>query len=30
MGLPFSEEILIDKQDIENFISEKEQLEGDF
>lgn len=30
LGLPFSEEILIDKQDIENFISEKEQLEGDF
>ena len=30
LGLPFSEEILIDKQDIETFISEKEQLEGDF
>jgi len=28
--LPFSEEILVDKQDIESFISEKEQLEGDF
>ena len=30
VGLPFSEEILVDKQDIETFISEKEQLEGDF
>jgi hypothetical protein len=29
LGLPFSEEILVDKQDIESFISEKEQLEGD-
>lgn len=24
LGLPFSEEILVDKQDIETFISEKE------
>jgi hypothetical protein len=30
LGLPFSEEILIDKQDIETFISDKEQLESDF
>lgn len=30
LGLPFSEEILVDKQDIETFVSEKEQLEGDF
>jgi cilia- and flagella-associated protein 57 len=30
LGLPFSEEILVDKQDIETFISDKEQLEGDF
>lgn len=30
VGLPFSEEILVNKQDIESFISEKEQLEGDF
>ena len=29
LALPFSEEILVDKQDIETFISEKEQLEGD-
>jgi hypothetical protein len=30
VGLPYSEEILVDKQDIESFVSEKEQLEGDF
>jgi hypothetical protein len=30
LGLPFSEEILIDKQDIENFITDKENLEGEF
>jgi hypothetical protein len=30
LGLPFSEEILIDKVDIEGFISEKDQLEGDY
>lgn len=30
LGLPFSEEILVDKQDIESFITDKEQLEGDY
>ena len=30
LGLPFSEEILVDKQDIEAWVSEKDQLESDY
>jgi len=30
LGLPFSDEILTEKQELENYINEKESLENDF
>jgi hypothetical protein len=30
LGLPFSDEILTEKQELENYVNEKESLENDF